>query len=65
MRDHDGRPNIVKYADEVWGEEISERSLRPLLTGMKKSGVIVWDGRLIALSERGRSSSNGLSSKRD
>jgi hypothetical protein len=43
---------IVHVVKARWGVKIPERSLRPLLTVMKRNGDIVRDGRLLALPER-------------
>jgi hypothetical protein len=43
---------IVAFARKRWGVAISERSLRPLLSVMKRDGQIVRQGRVLALPER-------------
>lgn len=43
---------IVALARKRWGVVISERSLRPLLSVMKRDGQIVRQGRVLALPER-------------
>ncbi len=43
---------IVQTVQRQWGEEIPELSLRPLLTALKKSRIIVRQGRVVALRER-------------
>lgn len=43
---------IVALARKRWGVSISERSLRPLLSVMKRDGQIVRQGRVLALPER-------------
>ncbi len=43
---------IVSLARKRWGVAISERSLRPLLSVMKREGHIVRQGRMLALPER-------------
>lgn len=47
-----GSGDIVKQVKERWGVEIPERSLRPLLSAMKRERVIARSGRQVALSER-------------
>jgi len=43
---------IVQHVKRHWGEDIPELSLRPLLTVLKKSRIIVRHGRVVALRER-------------
>jgi hypothetical protein len=43
---------IVALARKRWGVAISERSLRPLLSVMKRDGQVVRQGRVLALPER-------------
>lgn len=43
---------IIAQARKRWGVTISERSLRPLLSVMKRDGQIVRQGRVLALRER-------------
>jgi hypothetical protein len=43
---------IITQARKRWGVTISERSLRPLLSVMKRDGQIVRQGRVLALRER-------------
>lgn len=46
--------DIVGVAKTRWGIAIAEKSLRPLLTVMKREGAIARDGRWVALPERAR-----------
>jgi hypothetical protein len=46
--------DIIEIANQRWGAVIADKSLRPLLTVMKREGVIVRDGRWVALRERAR-----------
>lgn len=43
---------IVELIQQKWGVSVPERSLRPLLTSLKREHVIARDGRLIALQSR-------------
>ena len=45
---------IVAVTKKRWGVTISERSLRPLLSVMKRDGQIVRQGRVLALRDRVR-----------
>jgi transposase len=44
--------DIIDWAENQWGQEVSELSLRPLMTKLKNEGRIVRSGRFVALSER-------------
>jgi hypothetical protein len=46
---------IIEHARKTWGVVISELSLRPLLSVMKRDGQIVRQGRALALPERAQS----------
>lgn len=43
---------ILEEIPRRWGHEISAKSLRPLLSAMKREGVIARRGRLVALAQR-------------
>lgn len=47
-----GSGEIVRQVKARYGVEIPERSLRPLLSAMKRERVIARSGRQVALSER-------------
>lgn len=46
--------DILKQIKERYGVDIPERSVRPLLSVMKRERVIARSGRLVALAERVR-----------
>lgn len=43
---------LIAEVQRLWGAQVPEMSLRPLLSAMKRERVIVRDGHLIALRER-------------
>jgi hypothetical protein len=44
--------DLVDYARRLWGMDLPEKSLRPLLSVMKREGAILRQRRLIASTQR-------------